>query len=334
MPLPSYPYAAGRIFVLENKLLSRDRVERMAEAPTGEEALKVLAETEYGAGIAEIEGPHDYESLLSFEIRRIHSLMAEISPDPETTDLFFLKYDFHNLKVLLKSRYLGEEQDRLLITAGVTLSIELLKTAINEKDYAMLPPYLAEVLEEIDEAMDKIIDPGKMDTMLDRAMFLHIFDLLKRRKNRFAQDYFIRQVDLINIRSFLRIRKIGEDFRFLENLLLPGGKLDEEFFAAAMEEPTENIGDRLKDSEYSQAVSRGLEDFIKTGSLAVYERLVDDYLLNWVKAARWNPSGIEPVIGYLLAKENEIRIIRIIMVGKTNNLPPGVIRERLRDVYV
>jgi V/A-type H+-transporting ATPase subunit C len=35
-----------------------------------------------------------------------------------------------------------------------------------------------------------------------------------------------------------------------------------------------------------------------------------------------------------LAKENEIRIIRIIMVGKINNMPTDSIRERLRDVYV
>ena len=44
--------------------------------------------------------------------------------------------------------------------------------------------------------------------------------------------------------------------------------------------------------------------------------------------------GPEPVIAYLLAKENEIKIIRIIMVGKINRLPTEEIRERLRDVYV
>ena len=61
---------------------------------------------------------------------------------------------------------------------------------------------------------------------------------------------------------------------------------------------------------------------------------MDDFLLSFVKASRWNPLGIEPIIGYLLAKENEIRLIRIIMVGKINNLPAETIRERLRDVYV
>ena len=49
MQLPSYPYASARIFALENKLIGRDRVDRMVEASSAEEALKVLAETEYGA---------------------------------------------------------------------------------------------------------------------------------------------------------------------------------------------------------------------------------------------------------------------------------------------
>ena len=34
------------------------------------------------------------------------------------------------------------------------------------------------------------------------------------------------------------------------------------------------------------------------------------------------------------AKENEIKLIRIIMVGKINGIEAGVIRERLRDNYV
>ena len=44
---------------------------------------------------------------------------------------------------------------------------------------------------------------------------------------------------------------------------------------------------------------------------------MDDFLLSFVKGLKVEPHGIEPVIGYLLAKENEIRIIRIIMVGKS-----------------
>lgn len=334
MPLPSFAYAAARIFALENKLLTRDRVERMVEASDPSETLKVLSETDYAAGISEMVGPHDYEKLLSQEISGIYDLFQTISPDPEITNLFFLKYDFHNLKVLVKARYLDREEDDLLIAAGVTIPLEILKEAIKEGDYSNLPIYIGEALEEIDKAMDFKLDPQRIDLVLDRAMYRHIFDVCKGRKNRFALDYFTLQADLINIRSYLRVRKIDESYEFLKDLLLPGSQLDEDFFLAHIKEPVENIAYSLKNAKYGKIVEKGVEEYNETGSLSVYERLMDDFLLDYVKAARWNPLGIEPIIGYLLAKENEVRIIRIIMVGKINNLPAEIIRERLRDVYV
>lgn len=334
MTLPSNAYAAAHIFALENKLLSRDRVERMVEAPSAEEAFKVLSETEYAAGISELDGVHDYENLLSGEIRRVRQLFNRISPDPTMSDLFFLKYDFHNLKVLLKSRYLDRGHDEFLIKDVGNIPLETLKEAMEEEGYPGLPDYIRKTLEEIDEAMNFKVDPHRMVLMLDRAMYQHIFDVCKLKKNRFVLDYFMIQADLINIRSFLRVKRIGETFEFLKGLLLPGSRLGEDFFLDAMGGPVEDIVLKLGHTGYSKVVTKGVEEYVKTGSLSVYERLMDDYLLDYVKAARWNPLGIEPIIGYLLAKENEIRIIRIIMVGKINNLPADIIRERLRDVYV
>jgi V/A-type H+-transporting ATPase subunit C len=43
--------------------------------------------------------------------------------------------------------------------------------------------------------------------------------------------------------------------------------------------------------------------------------------------------GPEPILAYLLAKELEGRLVRLIMVGKINNLPKETIKERLCDVY-
>lgn len=56
--------------------------------------------------------------------------------------------------------------------------------------------------------------------------------------------------------------------------------------------------------------------------------------MNMMRDAKIIPFGVEPVIAYIYAKETEIKIIRIIMVGKLNNIAAEVIRERLRDIYV
>ena len=44
--------------------------------------------------------------------------------------------------------------------------------------------------------------------------------------------------------------------------------------------------------------------------------------------------GISPLIAYILARETEIKAVRIILSGKHNNLPQETIRERLREMYV
>jgi len=333
MPQPSYAYAAAHAFALENKLLNRDRLERMVDAPSADDAYKILAETEYGNSISELSSPHDYERLLSKETQKLYELVEEISPAPDITSLFFVKYDFHNLKVLLKARYLGRSQDNLLMGGG-TLSIEILKKAIEDRDYDILPPIIANAIKELDEMMDLKVDPRRIDLTMDRAMYEYIFQECMHSKNMFVTDYFIKQVDLINIRSFLRIRKMDESFVFLREVLLPNGKLDAAFFERIMQMPLEGVAEQFSHTEYAELVRHGVQDFLRTGTLTVYERLMDNFLLDYVRSKRWSPLGLEPVIGYLLAKENEIRLIRIVMVGKINNLPAEKIRERLRDVYV
>ena len=44
--------------------------------------------------------------------------------------------------------------------------------------------------------------------------------------------------------------------------------------------------------------------------------------------------GIEVPVSYILALENEIKNVRIILAGKDAGLSEDRIRERLRDCYV
>ena len=44
--------------------------------------------------------------------------------------------------------------------------------------------------------------------------------------------------------------------------------------------------------------------------------------------------GAEVIFAYLIAKEVEIKNLRLVLVGKVNDLPFEFIKERLREVYV
>ena len=69
-----------RTRVLEKKLLSRARLERMIEAKDIQEVFKALNETEYANAVSEVSRGEDYEKILSSELKRVYNLMRRSPP--------------------------------------------------------------------------------------------------------------------------------------------------------------------------------------------------------------------------------------------------------------
>jgi len=101
-----------------------------------------------------------------------------------------------------------------------------------------------------------------------------------------------------------------------------------------MDEPVEMLIEKLAVSDYHKVIEEGISSYIKTKRLTRFEKLSDDFVFEIAKRGKYIAFGIEPIIGYIMAKENEIKAIRMIMVGKINEISNDVIKERLRDVYV
>jgi len=332
MPQPSYAYAVARIRALENSLINADKAERMIDGTSVQDVLKVLADTGFAAA-SQDDSSFNFENLLKEEVKSTTALIKSISPSPELTDLFLLKNDFHNLKVLFKTRVLNIDGDYLLIDAGVVL-LETLKLAVSSNNYISLPNYLKNAAEEIESMLSVKVDPQKIDIKLDRAMFAHIVSVCNGAKDKFVSGYFQRLIDLTNIKTFLRLKKMGEGLELLREAIIPSGSFPFSFYSKAFEEPFERLLESLSYSKYDSVVNAGIQEFIKSSSLARFEKLTDDFLLRYIKSNKHNPFGIEPIIGFLAAKETETKLIRTIMVGKTNNVSQDIIRERLRELYV
>src|SRR5690554_2633693 len=98
-----------RTRVLEKRLLSRARIDRMIEAKDIDEVLRVLNETEYSNSLAGITRGEEYEKILSNELKRVYKLMREVSKDQTIVDILALKYDYHNLKVMIKEKESGKD---------------------------------------------------------------------------------------------------------------------------------------------------------------------------------------------------------------------------------
>ena len=89
---------SARIHAMEGRLLTRDRMDRMIDAREESEALKVLTECGYGG--AEGLRAQDVERVLATARAETFQELSTAAPDPRVVDVFRLKYDYHNAKVL------------------------------------------------------------------------------------------------------------------------------------------------------------------------------------------------------------------------------------------
>ena len=69
-------------------------------------------------------------------------------------------------------------------------------------------------------------------------------------------------------------------------------------------------------------------------SPSAFERWCDNRIIQTISPQNYHAFTIGPVIAYVIARQNEIKTVRIILSGKLNDLPDDSIRERVREMYV
>jgi V/A-type H+-transporting ATPase subunit C len=61
--------------------------------------------------------------------------------------------------------------------------------------------------------------------------------------------------------------------------------------------------------------------------------VTDNIVQEMAKSGRRKANGLEPIVSYLLAVENEIKLLRIVLLGKLANIPPERLHEHVRELY-
>lgn len=328
-----YAYAASRIRAIENKLLDGSRMDRMLESQTAQETFKVLSEAEYGYDGGNAEGVFSFDNLLSEEMDKCYALLTEISPQPEVIQAFKRRYDYFNIKVLLKAEFLGQEPPSILVSAG-TIDKEELKRIIRERDYRDLEPLMADAIRDTYDAFSKTQDPQTVDLIVDKASYAQFSADIRNIDIQFLNGLAEILIDITNIKMFVRARTLGKAWDFIKKLILEGGAITEKVFFKNSDKPIDEFVDEIHCSRYGDVVRKGFELYKVKNNLSGFERLLDDYQMAYVRNAKQVVMGVEPLIAYLFAKEAEIKNVRIIMTGKINKLPVDLIRERLRQAYV
>lgn len=327
-----YLYSTSRVRSIEKHMLTRERAEKMIDAKSMEDALRVLDDCYYGNG-NELENYNDYETLLTEEHKKTYDFIRSVAPDVEHFNIFLYPYDYHNLKVLMKNEYLNKDEEGTLVNTG-SIDIKVLKHALKERSFSELTDNMGKALKEVIEEFPKTRDPQLIDIIFDKYCFDEMLKAAEKSKNKFIVDYVKMQIDSINVRTYVRLKKMNKSWDFFNKVFLKGGTIHESIFIKNYDEPFDKFGELLLAYDFKDEFLEGTETLTETGKFTKLEKLLDNKLMEHVKAAKYVPYGIEALAGYLIAKDNEIKIARIILAGKTAGISPELLRERLRETYV
>lgn len=309
---------------MENRLLTRERMDRMIDARDAAEAMKVLSECGYPDGES-LEG-----ALAQARAETFRDLDAAV-PDHRLVELFQLKYDYHNAKAIIKAQAMGVPAQRLLL-AGGRYDRDRLLEGWQREDLRECSESFRKAMDQAKAVLAETHDPQQADLVLDRACYGEMAALAKGLESKFLQGYVRLTVDVANLRTAVRVARMGKEGDFLRRVLLPGGSVSEQTLAAAR---GESLGEVFRSGPLAQAAELGAKLARPgAGSLTAFEKACDDALTAYLAAARRIPFGEETVVGYLYAKELELTAIRTIFAGRAAGLDGDTIRARLRESYV
>ncbi len=329
MPQKSVPYAIARTRVLEGRLITKERLTRLVESASVQDVMRILHEYGYGNNMQDM----DAQVLVDRELLQAYDYIRSVTPNEYATGVLLLKGDCHNIKSILKAKFLERKAQPYLRDYG-TINPEKLCECMQDNDLSLLPQNMREAAEanlldiEVGHAQVQ-----KIECTLDAACFADMHAYAKKSGEPVVVTFVNMYADLQNLLMLLRVRRAQSDESALQRALLPGGTVELDKFIDALESGESELLNFLGMTRYQRLLGAALESVLQGDSFGLIERLCDDALLFLLRDLRYSRDGLAPLLGYLLAKEREAQAVRLIVAAKMNNVPVALTQERLRELY-
>ena len=276
-------------------------------------------------------------------------------------EIFILKNDYHNVKVIAKNFLLGQlnTQDAKKVlrvneslfqeAANVDLEslVQWVLSYLNkDKTNSVLPElhekYFSMALERLleEEALASENDLAAVDINLDKAYYLHFLELAAEDKHKgyrdLLLDYISIQSDSSNLQSFYRCKKRKLTLEEFKRQFVAAGRIEFTDFAEKYQLDDEKINLGLKfnakgslvDSLLNLAESSSITEFLNE-----FTQVRDNLLIRLADKAQGLIYGAEVL--FALWQANRIEIVNLQLIHAAHQLGRSeeMTAKRLRDIY-
>ena len=317
-----YTYAVARIRALEGSLLTQNVIEQLMACQNETQCLQLLSEKGWGDP-ADMQDP---AQMLRREEEKIWEVISDVAPELSVFDVMSYTKVFHNLKAAIKAVCTGDEERNIFYQDSSISGAQMLEI-IKNKEFGRLPETMAGAAQEAYDALLHTGDGQLCDVIIDRAALEAIYEAGKKAEDAIIRDYAESTVAIADIKIAVRAQKTGKSPEFLKRALAPCDSIRVETLAKAAANGMEAIRDYLLGTVYA-AGAEALEE-----SPSAFERWCDNRMIETMKPQKYQAFSVGPLVAYIVARENEIKTVRIILTGKQNQFPEEAIRERIREMY-
>lgn len=317
-----FVYAVARIRSKELGLLSASFVDQLSALKEEEESLKLLREKGWGK-----DGQNATE-MLREEWTKTWDLMDDLLGERvDVLDVFRIENDFRNLKAAIKASCVSNKLDGIFSDGG-TLPPAHIRAAVENRDFSSLPDRMAKAALEASDLLLKTGDGQISDCILDRAALEEMRERAEEVGEEILREYAELRIASADIKIAVRSCRTEKDRTFMERAMAECETVSKEKLIEAATIGPEAILAYLKHTPYERAV----EALKKSPS--AFERWCDNVLIRNIRPQLYNSFGLGPLAAYVLARENELKTVRIILSGQRNGISEEEILERVRETYV
>lgn len=335
----TYPYTYARVSAMKSKLIKREDYQKLLRMKVAEIA-KFLQETEYRREIDELAvsqlGIHHVEKALNKNLVRSFRKLKRIAEGNLRLliEEYLKRKDVSNLKAVFRGKFTNASQERvssLLIPVGAFSKAYLLQLLNKEsvEDIARSIPSV-----DLRHALASFKEQNNLfeiENALDRHYYAQLLEFTARipKEGNLFRTFLEHEIDILNIKTILRLKREGFDGKEIQKyLFFSGAKLKRKtLLDMTMMASTQDILERFRQAGYARMLDKSMG---KGNTLIDLELQLNHTLLD--RAAlllHQHPLSIDVILGYMFAKEIEIRNLKTIIKGKQLGLEEEFLAKEL-----
>ncbi len=341
----NYAYTVARVKAKKSLLLREEDYSKMLMMSVPEIS-RFISETGYQKEMTELAGriggidlvEHaTYKSMANVFNSILQASEGELY---DMVEAYLHKWDNWNLKVILRGKSFGLDAEGIredLVPAGridtdaleKLISIDSIEDSVIEFGKMVSIPVPADVLASVKDA-DNL---AGVEDYFDKYYYGRLLESIDPSSvpKRLFQDYVRRTIDIVNLKTILKLKVEGINGEDVLKYVIPGGK-----------QIDKKLATQLANAETIQAMSNDMTqldmyDYIKDALETCNGNTLKDivvgiknYEMNMSKKlSHSSPLSVIPVIDFMIHKEKEVANIRIIARGIESGLDRDIIKGLL-----